>query len=81
MKLNKIEFALVNNPIRAFIQKNYESKMFSTAEFLEGLSAAGFELHGFSEYYPLMLLKHFSSVAKKPALHNESPQLGSLGTP
>lgn len=42
------------------------SKMFSTAEFLEGLSATDFEVQGFSEYYPLRLFKHFSLVAKKP---------------
>ena len=28
MKLNKIEFLLMNNPLRAFIQKNYEIKKF-----------------------------------------------------
>ena len=47
------------------------SRMFSTAEFLEGLSATGFEVQGFSEYYPLRLFKHFSLVAKKPAAQND----------
>jgi ubiquinone/menaquinone biosynthesis C-methylase UbiE len=42
------------------------TKMFSTAEFLESLAATGFEVQGFSEYYPLRLFKHFSLVAKKP---------------
>lgn len=51
---------------KGFLDHPY-SKMFSTAEFLEGLSAAGFEVQGFAEYYPLRLFKHFSLVAKKPA--------------
>lgn len=41
------------------------NEMFSTAEFLECLAAAGFALQGFSESYPLKLFKHFSLVAQK----------------
>jgi len=50
------------------------NEMFSTAEFLESLSATGFALQGFSEYHPLRLFKHFSLVAKKQTAHNESLQ-------
>jgi ubiquinone/menaquinone biosynthesis C-methylase UbiE len=57
------------------------NEIFSTAEFLESLSAEGFEVQGFVEHHPLRLFKHFSLVAKKPAVHNESLQAGSLGTP
>ena len=48
------------------------NEMFSTAEFLEGLADAGFELQGFSEYLPWRLFKHFSLVAKKHTADNES---------
>jgi ubiquinone/menaquinone biosynthesis C-methylase UbiE len=47
-------------------------QMFSKAEFLEGLAAAGFVLHGYSESYPLRLFKHFSLVAKKSITHGET---------
>jgi len=46
-------------------------EMFSTAEFIDNLAAAGFELQTFSESYPLRLLKHFSLVAKKQAAHKD----------
>jgi hypothetical protein len=48
--------------------------MFSTAQFLESLVAAGFVLQGFSESYPLRLFKHFSLVAKKLVPDNQSLQ-------
>lgn len=46
-------------------------EMFSTAEFVNALVAAGFVLQGFSEAYPFRLIKHFSLVAKKPMADTE----------
>jgi hypothetical protein len=48
--------------------------MFSTAEFLESLTAAGFALQGFAESNPLSLFKYFSLAAKKQTAHNEPLQ-------
>ena len=47
------------------------NEMFTTAEFLESIAAAGFALQGFAESNPLRLFKYFSLAAKKQSAHNE----------
>jgi ubiquinone/menaquinone biosynthesis C-methylase UbiE len=47
------------------------NEMFSTAEFLESLAAAGFALQGFAESNPLSLFKYFSLAAKKQPAYTE----------
>ena len=56
------------------------NEMFTTAEFLESIAAAGFALQGFAESNPLRLFKYFSLAAKKQSAHNELLQSNAQAT-